>query len=220
MWEWKMILDYVDNLEIPDSEIEGQFNARMALARLSEGLFWIYNGVTEFENMLRAKAASDNIITAMSGEMMNDVPIGLISCMFQWYAVSACNYAQLVGWLVTKDPELSKKYVEKVMPKILFFRHKIAAHIAQTNPKKSDNEADLVASVNSHIIFHNRRLCTATIVPVVEKDGSEIDTSCNTNWSLTFRHEELSKRYWPHGSIKSCQDIQIPPGNTKVRLEF
>ena len=82
----------------------------------------------------------------MSGEILDGLPTGLLSCAFQWYAVSACNYAQLVGWLATHNPEAAKDYMKKVMPRVSQFRNKVAAHFAITDPRR-DNEADLAASV-------------------------------------------------------------------------
>ena len=37
-----MILDHLDKIELSAEDTEHHFDARMALARLGEGLFWIY----------------------------------------------------------------------------------------------------------------------------------------------------------------------------------
>jgi len=59
----------------------------------------------------------------------------LLSCAFQWYAISAYNYVRLVGWLAIRNPKLLGEYINKVIPTITEYRHKIAAHFAITIPK-------------------------------------------------------------------------------------
>jgi hypothetical protein len=55
-----VILDFIDKLELPDNELVNHYDARMALARLGEGLFWIHREVTKIEIELRSVAAKDN----------------------------------------------------------------------------------------------------------------------------------------------------------------
>src|SRR5258708_29932108 len=102
----------------------------MALARLGEGLFWIHREVAKIELRVRREAAKDNILIALSGGVLENKPVGLLSSAFQWYAVGACNYAQLVGWLATKNTRSAKDYVRKVIPRLLNYRNKVAAHFA------------------------------------------------------------------------------------------
>src|SRR3989442_3477949 len=155
----------------------------MALARLGEGLFWLYKSVGELERNARRDAEAEDIRLAVFGGILDKQPAGLLSCAFQWYAVSACNYAQLVGWLATGDPEAAKKYVASVMPGLLQYRNKVAAHSALTDPRR-DNEADLAASVMTHIVYAQGRLCAAALTPIVKSGASEIVVSRDLSWSL------------------------------------
>ena len=214
-----MILDFIDKLELPDSEIEKHFDARMALARLGEGLFWIHQEVAKIEMDLRNKASKENIQLALAGGILENKPFGLLSCAFQWYAVSACNYAQLVGWLATRDSVASKNYVKKVMPRLRNYRNKVAAHFAITDPFR-DNEADLAASVMTNIIFTHGRLCAAALTPVINNDGDEIKVSRDISWSLTIAHERLARRFWANGKPKSFQSIKVPPGEYKLNISL
>ncbi len=214
-----MILDFIDKLELPDTEVENHYDARMALARLGEGLFWIHQEVTKIEIELRKEAAKDNTQVAIAGGMLENQPFGLLSCAFQWYAVSACNYAQLIGWLATRDTNSAKKYVKKVMPRLLNYRNKVAAHFAITDPLR-DNEADLAASVMTHIIYVRGRLCAAAITPVLKNNGQEITVSKDFSWSLSLAHERLVPRYWANGKPKSYQSLKVPPGETKINISW
>jgi hypothetical protein len=145
--------------------------------------------------------------------------MGLLSCAFQWYAVSACNYAQLVGWLATRNPDLAKEYVKRVMPRLLLYRNKVAAHFAIVDPRR-DNEADLAASVMTHIVYAQGRLCAAALTPVLSKGGSEIVASRDLSWSLTLAHERLTPRYWPEGPPKAFQSLRVPPGTVTLNLSW
>ncbi|MEP7135418.1 MAG: hypothetical protein ABI904_10845 [Chloroflexota bacterium] len=214
-----MILDFIDKLELSDSEIEKHFDARMALARLGEGLFWIHQEVAKIEMDLRRKAAKNDVQLAIAGGILEDKPFGLLSCAFQWYAVSACNYAQLVGWLATRDTDSSKKYVRKVMPRLLNYRNKVAAHFAITDPLR-DNEADLAASVMTHIVYVRGMLCAAALTPIIKNESQEITVSKDISWSLTLAHERLVPRFWKNGKPKSSQAIKAPPGETKINISW
>ncbi len=214
-----MILDFVDKLELPDSDVENHFDACMALARLGEGLFWIHQEVAKIEMGLRRKAAKDNTKIAIAGGILENKPFGLLSCAFQWYAVSACNYAQLVGWLHTRDTDSAKKYVKKVMPRLLNYRNKVAAHFAITDPFR-DNEADLAASVMTHIVYVHGRLCAAALTPTIKSGEQEITASRDISWSLTLAHERLAPRFWANGKPKSYQSLKVPSGNTTINVSW
>ena len=77
-----MIIDFIDKLELPDNEVENHYDARMALARLGEGLFWIHQEITKVEIELRSEAAKDNTQVAIAGGMLENKPFGLLSCAF------------------------------------------------------------------------------------------------------------------------------------------
>lgn len=214
-----MILDHLDRLELSDEEAEQHFDARMALARLGEGLFWLYRTVGDLEGQARTEAAREDVRLAVVGGILDGKPTGLLSCAFQWYAVSACNYAQLVGWLDTRNSESAKEYMRKIMPRLSQYRNKVAAHFAITDPRR-DNEADLAASVMTHIVYAQGRLCAAAVTPVVERGESKIAVSRDLSWSLTLAHERLVPRYWPDGPPKAFQSLRLPPGTTTFNLSW
>jgi hypothetical protein len=212
-------LDHLDDLKLPEPEVNDHYDARMALARLGEGLSWIHGVVAEVERQTRTEAEKENTPVVVVAGVLEGKPIGILSCAFQWYAVSACNYAQLVGWLATRDPRLTKEYVGRVMPRLLKYRNKVAAHFALTDPLR-DNEADLAASVMTQIVYAQGRLCAAALTPIVLKEAQEITASRDLSWSLTLAHERLVPRYWPAGPPKSFQGLKVLPGRTTFNLSW
>jgi len=214
-----LILDHIEGLKLTDDEVDQHFNARMALARLGEGLFSLYRQIGALEVRTRAEATRKNVTLVITGGILEDKPIGLLSCAFQWYAVSACNYAQLIGWLATRNADSAREYMKRVRPRLANYRNKVAAHFALTDPRR-DNEADLAASVMTHIVYTHGRLCAAALTPIVKSDGQEITVSRNLSWSLTLAHERLVPRYWPDGPPKSFQDLKVPPGETTLSVSW
>ena len=212
-----MVLDHLEHLELSEAEVDEHFDARMALARLGEGLSWLYRTVGELERQARAEAAREDVKLAVAGGILDNKPMGLLSCAFQWSAVSACNYAQLVGWLSTRNPESAKAYVKKVMPRLARYRNKVAAHFAIADPRR-DNEADLAASVMTHVVYAHGRLCAAALTPVVTEGATEIVASRDLSWSLTLAHERLLPRYWPDQPPKAFQSLNVPPGTTTFNM--
>lgn len=214
-----MILDHLDNLELSQEDADRHFDATMALARLGEGLFWLYRTVIELERQAQADAAPEDVRLAVVGGILDRQPLGLLSCVFQWYAVSACNYAQLVGWLATGKPEAAKQYMKRVLPRVSQYRNKVAAHFALADPRR-DNEADLAASVMTQVVFAQGRLCAAALSPVVKDGDCEVSASRDLSWSLTVAHERLLPRYWRDAPPKAFQSLKVPPGTTTFTMSW
>ena len=212
-----MILDYLDHLEFDSKDADYLFDAQMTLGRLSQGLFWLYEAVSKIDRNIHIKALKENIKICIVNGILDDIPLWLPSA-FQWYAVSAYNYARLVGWLATRDNEFVKGYVKKVMPRITEYRHKIAAHFAITQPR-NDNKADQIASIMTNIIYANQHLLAGAISEkLIDENGNEVVAKNKTAWSLTKSHLELIPRYWPNGPLDAHQSIQLSAGATRNLL--
>jgi len=214
-----VVLDHLDQIVLPAEEEERHFDARMALARLGEGLFWLYRAVGQLERQAQARAAPEDVRIALAGGLLDRQPLGFLSCAFQWYAVSACNYAQLVGWLSSGNPEAAKQYMNRVLPRLSQYRNKVAAHFALTDPRR-DNEADLASSVMTQVVYAHGRLCAAALLPVVKDGDREIEASRDFSWSLTLAHERLVPRWWPAGPPKAFQSLRVPPGTTTFSVSW
>ena len=214
-----MILDYVDNYSIEEKDLSDFYEHRMALARLSDGLLHIFNFVRDHEKTITEKAIKDDIQLTVVGELLDDLPLGELSSMFQWYSISACNYAQLVGWIAFQDSLKAKDYARSVIPKLVNFRNKISAHFAITDPR-DDNVADLAASIMTQVIFARGKICAAALTPIIKEGENVIKVSKDLSWSLTSVHNKLISRYWPEGYPKSFQSIKVPPGKSSFNVSF
>lgn len=208
-----MILDHKENLFLSDETAKQQGYATEALARLADGLFWINEDVKRVEKYTTGKAKKSNVEIATAGGILENTPLGRLSCQFQWYAVSAYNYAQLVGWLVYGDTAQAKTYVNRVMPNIAKYRNKVAAHFAITDPRKDDNVATLSASVMTYIVYAKGHFYAGSVSPKTV-ETQEIEKSNIPAWSLTLAHQELNERFWPAGRTKTFPSIMIPAGET------
>jgi hypothetical protein len=215
-----LILDHIDHLEFNSKDADYLFDAQMTLGRLSQGLFWLYDSVAKIDRGVHIKALKENVKICISNGVLQDIPSWL-PCAFQWYAVSAYNYARLVGWLATRDKKYIKDYVKRVMPRIAEYRHKIAAHFAITQPR-GDSDADQIASIMTNIVYANQHLLAGALSEILtDEKGNEDIAKNKTSWSLTKSHLELIPRYWPDGPLDAHQSIQISPGATrKIRVDY
>ena len=132
---------------------------------------------------------------------LEGTPNELIACSFHWYAVSACNYAWLVGWLreATKpNSPTAKDYRDSVLPKeVITWRDKVAGHFARADNDKRDNSAERMASTLFPFGFNDDVFYASPMKLTTTQCGSASDSGSMSRWSLTKVHEELRKRYWP-----------------------
>lgn len=221
-----MILDHTDNLStVLDEKDPETYLEIMALNRLAEGMFWLYEKVLRLENRVkraanRKKTPDGKVIYA--GFLSDFVPkenLGFLSSAFHYYAVSACSYAQLAGWLSYKNTNDAKKYMVRVLPRLSLFRNKVAAHFAKTDPRKSDTMADLTASVMTQIVYSQGYLMAGALT--LERETSNLSElpSKDYSWSLTLAREQLKERYWPNEKPRSIESIPIAAKST-VKAQF
>lgn len=213
------VLDHTDNLRIAQPESDERFEELMALHRMAAGLWWLYQMVLDWERILSVEAQADDVQLAIVGGILENKPMEVLSCAFQWYAVSVCSYARLVGWLATGDSKSARDYIQKVMPRVYNYRNKIAAHFALTDPR-NDNEADLEASIMTQVIYYGGRLCAGSLTPILGPGENEISVSRELSWSLTMAHQRLTPRYWPDGPPAAYQSIRVPPGTSTFNVSF
>jgi hypothetical protein len=123
---------------------------------------------------------------------------GLLYCFFQWYSVSACNYVRLIGWLSRQENlqrRTPRQYVDSVIPNVLWFRKKIAAHFVRAGEDSRDTEADRVASVLYQVGFEDGRFYAPIWKVTVRRNSKESTSTNEAPWSITETHEALMQRY-------------------------
>ena len=216
-----MILDHIDNLTFDPGDQDYLYEAQMTLGRLSRGLFWLNDAVTAAELQSRIAAQRENVLVGVVEGVLKDLPIEWLSCAFQWYAVSLYNYVRLAGWLATRDKKKAIDYVHRVIPKVATYRHKIAAHFAITYPK-GDNDADLVSSLMTGIVFAHGYLRAGAVSEIVkDASGNDVESVNKTSWSMTKTHGKMTARFWPNGPLPAHSSIRIGPGVTrKLKIDW
>jgi len=214
-----MILDYTEGLGFPDDKVERYGNEFQSLGNLWQGLTLLYESAKRIERKAKEQIKDGSVLESMPSEVRkcfegkdiryfsagNDPAFewlnkGLLYCLFQWYAVSACNYVRLIGWLSRQENlqrRTPRQYVDSVIPNVLWFREKIAAHFVRAGEDIRDTEADRAASVLYQVGFEDGRFY-APIWKVSVRKKSEKSTSSNEDpWSITETHEALMQRYKP-----------------------
>jgi len=194
-----MIIDYCENIDLPQDVVEAHPNDLSASAYLADGLRFLHRQVKRIEERVREQVGPD-MRTAFVGRPppFEWIPLGLVACSFHWYAVSACNLTRLIGWLSYKeDSSKATAYVERVIPEVRLWRNKVAAHFARTDPRAGDTLADLVASVMVPVGFDDDAFYTQPFSLTLGGAGKRSTTRRDMRWSLTHVHRQLCRRYWP-----------------------
>ena len=190
-----MIIDRVDNLEIPDEEEKQYFNELRSLEYLTKGLNFLNAQVQQFEAEISGSLEKDKIVHMYgNAPALEGIPQDLVACAFHWYSVTACNYVRLVGWLANGgDTSKATKYLQYVLPEVRVWRNKVGAHFARIDPRPEDTPADLTKSVMFPISFDDNAFYADSLLLTIEGSSSRRDM----RWSLTHTHDLLSARYWP-----------------------
>ncbi len=187
--------DRIDNHALPDKPSGNQSNALNSLRYLAEGLAWLAQSVHEQEQILLRRLPAEKRITMWGNDpLLREVPMGLLACSFHWYAVSACNFVRLAGWLTNGgDDAAALEYTKSVLPDVKVWRDKVGAHFAIASPLEKDSQADLMSSVLFPIGFDDDHFVAAPFNLVL--GGKDPSTSSLKTWSVTAHHLELRRRF-------------------------
>jgi len=214
----EMIIDFADNFDLTQEECNIYSNELYSLKLLAEGLNHLNHIITFCEQKIheqQVQSKSESLAEKMWYEYTKDTSRSciweygntptiqgmnkpLIECVFQWYAVSACNFVRTVGSIKKeKDNQQLRPndYVKSVIPEVKNFRDKVAAHSARIADSKKDNKAERVMSVQPKLGIDDGKL---TICPMVLglKDAKQESTSASMmSWSISEIHKRLTLRY-------------------------
>ena len=200
------ILDHIDHIEVPGHVFRSPVNQYWALVCLWQGLEFVNRQATQCNELVRQRVnPKGKLKVTLTGNHpgLADVPQGLLTCAFHWYAVTACQYVRTVGVIAcTVDSKRPRpaEYVKLVIPEVLAFRDKVAAHFAWTTRHKQDSEAERKVSVMPSLAFVNDAFQVGVWV-VLSRKGDEVSDSREIQpWSITHIHDRLRQRYWPDSS--------------------
>ncbi len=192
---WPVVLDSIESIVLSTDEQTKFYAELLALDTLARGLDWLFWQVHRFESTIVKQHPS---LSNPNAGQWADLPV--VACVFQWYAVSACNYAWLVGWLAERTGQIStsaKEYRNRAAgDDLVNFRDKIAAHFAKAMTSRHDSDADKLASILSSLTTFSGGHFSAPVGvagTIIEDDKSE---SSVWPWSLAEAHARFFQRYW------------------------
>lgn len=198
------VLDHIDNIKVPGRVFAEPANEYWALTCLHQGLAFLYRQAAQYDRLVTNKLNPDGkgkLWTVIgTPPALDDIPKGLLTCAFHWYAISACQYVRTVGAIAYRQDNtcpLPEEYAEKVLPEVVGFRDKVAAHFAGMTRNSRDNEAERLASIMPQLGFSDDSLCVSAYTIRISKGGQVCDSTSIKQWSIPKVHEQLQQRYWP-----------------------
>jgi len=197
------ILDYIKNIMVPGDVFKNPSNEYWALICLKQGLDFIYQQVSKIDSIAQARLNPEGKLKYLAyGNIpgTEDLPKALLTCSFHWYAISACQYVRTVGaiaYLNDNSRPIPPNYVKEVIPEVLGFRDKVAAHFAWTSKHESDNDAERLASIIPPLSFIEDSWHVGAMQVARSKKGNISTSESITSWSISKIHFRLAQRYWP-----------------------
>jgi hypothetical protein len=200
----KTILDHINNIIVPGDVFSEPTNEFWALICLRHGLEFLYQQVIRIDEITKSRLNPEGKLKYVGfGNLpgTEDLPKPLLTCSFHWYAVSACQYVRTVGTIAYKQDNsrpIPPKYVEAVIPEVLAFRDKVAAHFAWTSKHSQDNDAERLASIIPPLSFVEDSWHVGAMQIATSKGGRLTTSESIRPWSIAKIHNEMTRRYWPH----------------------
>ena len=185
------VLDKVDNLALPHEIAAGRFANDLSTLNVTwYGLEHLYETVKDAEAAYCAAPFGADPVA--SNKKL------LARCVFDWYAVSSCNFVRLIGWMACQAGITQEKpadYVSRILPAITVHRHKIAAHYSRHSPDKDGDALQQASTMLFSLSVVNGRFFANHWRLAVRRNGIASDSSALIPWSLVEVHEQLRKRY-------------------------
>ncbi len=200
------VLDHIEKITLPGDVFKNPENEYWALICLREGMDFLYRQAKHCDNVVKQSVNSSANIDFMGFgnlPLFQGIPKALLTCSFHWYAVSACNYVRTVGAIACRYDSAqptSLVYIQKVIPEVLTYRDKVAAHFAWSTKNEKDNNADRLISIIPQLTYINDSFHVGAWTGTVRKAGKESKSEDIKLWSICKVHEELQKRYWPNNA--------------------
>lgn len=196
------VLDFVDGITVPGQPFLEPSNEYWALICLREGMEYLYRRALGCDATVKQRANPNDELKfyAFGNDPAFDgIHKALLTCSFHWYAISACQYVRTVGAIArTIDPNrpLPPDYVKRVIPEVLVFRDKVAAHFAWTTQNNRDNDAERMSSILPPLAFHDGSFHVGSFTVAVRRGNTASNSGDLRPWSLCKVHERLTERYW------------------------
>lgn len=206
----RITLDHLDGISF-DGDAPPIANLS-ALGFMPAGIHWAAETIRRAENdFVRsfpiAIESQDILLFMGSSGPTGD---GVVISATHWFAISITNYARLVALIGLMDSKswkssdiadpsnrstvqkFCKQYVDGLLPEVLTWRNKVAAHFAATDPR-DDNLATLEQSLMNPLTYERDRIKTSSLTL---HSGGHV--SAIPSWCATETFERLAPRWWPN----------------------
>lgn len=199
------IIDHIENIVVPGNGFENPSNEYWALVCLKQGMDFLYQQASKLDDAtIQILNPNNDLQIVGTGNIpgTENIPKELLTCSFHWYAISACQYVRTVGaiaYLNDNTRPIPPEYVKAVIPEVLGFRDKVAAHFAWTSQNARDNDAERLASIVPPLSFVNNSWQVGAFTVTRTSQGASSNSQAIQPWSLCEVHKKLTQRYWPGG---------------------
>lgn len=194
-------LDYIDNIVVPGNPFAEPANEYYALLCLRSGLELLYRQAIKYDKLALEQIDSTKQYYCIGNSPdLKGISYHLLTCFFHWYSISACQYVRTVGaiaYLQDNSRPIPPEYVKSVIPEVLSFRDKVAAHYAWSTKHSKDNEAEKLASIIPQVAFSIDSFQVQTLTVSRRVRGKSSNSKTMQPWSIAKIHERLRERYWP-----------------------
>ncbi|MBN2098104.1 MAG: hypothetical protein JW753_00755 [Dehalococcoidia bacterium] len=195
------VLDHVEGIQVNGDPFSEPANEYAALLALREGLRFLYSFAVDCDRIVLARLnPKERVFMTGNSPTFAGVPLRLLTCAFHWYSISACQYVRTVGTIARRESSsrpLPPHYVKSVIPEVLAFRDKVAAHYAWSTKHGQDNEAERLASIMPPVGFRDDSFHVGVLTVTMRSSGVPSNSSVLKPWSIAKTHQCLRKRYWP-----------------------
>ncbi|MEX2237419.1 MAG: hypothetical protein WEB00_07790 [Dehalococcoidia bacterium] len=202
-----VVLDYVDKLTVPEEDASATFaNHIRYITALQIALDYLFGQMQKLEQCL-PKQREGTITWKLGAIGLSRPEMDMAAAAYRWYSVDLYSLATTVGWLTLGQQEhKAREYAKRVLGPVIVFRDKVGAHPQLVAPKRhTGTAADKDASTMFRVEAFDDRLVVGSATYGKTQKGSTSVSSLQ-RWSLTERHPEMQKRYWPPSPIVSTAD--------------
>jgi hypothetical protein len=190
-------LDLILDIRLDEAATGRYHNELQVLNAWVDGLQFLYSQLRLLEEYARTRCMSEQ-----SDYTAPQSPAGLVfgnlSCIFQWYAVTLCNFVELIGaigWELDSSRKPPREYIKEVIPAVLAYRNKVGAHVGRAR-RNAANPAEQFLSLIPPSGLMNGRYMAGMWATHFRRSGNS-NAGRLEPWSLTETHEKLGGRYWP-----------------------
>jgi len=210
------VLDYIDNITVPGNVFKEPANEYWALVCMWQGMEYLYRQASRCDGIVKHRVNPEGKVTYVSlgnDPQFRGISKALLTSAFHWYAMSAYQYVLTVGAIAYRQDTtrpIPPDYVKKVIPQILAFRDKVAAHFAWAKNHSKDTDAERLASILPPLAFTDDSFHVGVFAVTVRRAGKVSHSRAIQPWSICRVHEQLRKRYWPDQGAQEAVHNEEP----------